>query len=101
MDQVSTGSAVHGPTSSPAEPPAVASLASPVEASPAPPAAPALDAPSPAAPAASPAVYPAGGSTRLATSRLRPSPLEAEAGTTSMKSWLRKPAACPSQRRCR
>ena len=81
MDQVSTGSAVHGPTSSPAEPPTGASP----------------DAPSPAAPAASPA----GGSARLATSRLRPSPLEAEAGTTSMKSWLRKPTACPSQRRCR
>ena len=97
MDQVSTSSAVPGPTPSPAEPPTGASLASPVEASPAPLAAPALDAPSPAAPAASPA----GGSDRLATSRLRPAPLEAEAGTTSMKSWLRKPTACPSQRRCR
>ena len=94
MDQVSTGSAVHGPTSSPAEPPTGASLASPTVASPA---IPVPDAPSPALPS----VSPAGGSTRLATSRLRPSPLEAEAGTTSMKSWLRKPAACPSQRRCR
>ena len=86
MDQVSTGSAVHGPTSSPAEPPTGASPAIPVP-----------DAPSPVLPS----VSPAGGSARLATSRLRPSPLEAEAGTTSMKSWLRKPTACPSQRRCR
>ena len=43
----------------------------------------------------------AGDSLRLATSCLSPSPLEAEAGTTSMKSWLRKPTACPSQRRRR
>ena len=84
IDQVSTGSGEREPTSGPTEPPAVASLASPVRASP-----------------ASPAVSRAGGSARLATSCLRPAPLEAEAGTTSMKSWLRKPTACPSQRRCR
>ena len=84
-------SAVHGATSSPAEPP---TGASPAAASPA---IPVPDAPSPVLPS----VSPAGGSTRLATSRLRPSPLEAEAGTTSMKSWLRKPTACPSQRRRR
>ena len=92
MDQVSTGSGGNDSTPSPAEPPTGASLASPVGASPAPLAAPVPDTPS---------ASPAGGSARLATSRLRPSPLEAEAGTTSMKSWLRKPTACPSQRRRR